>query len=53
MYDPTLLVQVAFAWQGDVTLHSLMSSQYVPFPVNPFLQEQENEPTEFEHVAFA
>ncbi len=44
--------QTACASQG-LPRHSLMSVHVVPFPVNPGLHAQLNDPSKFEQVAFA
>jgi hypothetical protein len=48
-YDPSELVQVALPSHGLV-LHSLMSLQTVPFPVNPKMHVHINEPGVSAHV---
>ena len=51
VYDPTMLLQTDLFPQG-LKLHSFISLQFIPSPLNPSLQLQLNDPGEFAHTEF-
>jgi len=52
VYDPTVLLQAAFALQVfNPLVHSLTSVHVIPFPENPLRQVHVYDPNVFVHIA--